>query len=369
MKIVQILPSLYMGGGEKFAVDLCNELAKDRNNEVILCVLSKVNNSMQLLSTINSNVEFISFEKNVGFNYKILFKLYQFLKEKKPDVVHTHMRSLIYATYSIVRLKTPFIHTFHTLAHKEAATYLKQILFHMIFAFFNVRPVSITHSVLKSVQKTFGKRYNILINNGVSSLRKSDQFANVQLEIDSYKQDKDTKIFMNVARVTKVKNQLLLIETFKKLKKENVNAVLILIGSLSNEIEYAKKCQKTAKDSDNIYFLDEKNNVGDYIYCSDVICMSSLYEGLPLVILEAMSMGKPIISTPVGGIPDVIDSGINGFLSKDMSVEEYSHVIYKIMQKTFNNEKEIEMIFKEKYSMKICKNEYQKLYESVLNNK
>lgn len=366
MKIVQILPSLYMGGGEKFAVDLCNELAKDQNNEVILCVLSKVNNSMQLLSTINSNVEFISLEKNVGFDYKIFFKLYQFLKEKKPDVVHTHMRSLMYATFSIVRLKTPFIHTFHTLADKEARTYLKQSVFHVLFSFFHVRPVSITRSVLESVQKTFGRKYNILINNGVSSLKKSDRFSNVRLEIDSYKQDEDTKIFMSVARVTEVKNQLLLIETFKKFKKDDVNAVLILIGSLSNEIDYAKKCQKTAQDIDNIYFLDEKNNVGDYIYCADVICMSSLYEGLPLVILEAMSMGKPVISTPVGGIPDAIDSGINGYLSKDMSVEEYSHMVYKIIQKPFHNEKEIEMIFREKYSMEICKNEYQKLYESVL---
>jgi len=366
MKIVQVLPSLYMGGGEKFAVDLCNELAKDNTNDVTLCVISKVDDSMQLLSTIDAKVKFVTLEKNAGFDYKIFFRLYQFLRERNPDIIHTHMRSLMYSTLSIMRLKIPFIHTFHTLAHKEASTYIKQKFFHFLFSIFDVTPVSITPMVQESVQKTFGNKYNVLINNGVSPLEKSEDFAKVKSEINGYKQNEDTTIFMNVARVTKVKNQLLLIETFKRLKEKNVNAILIIIGALANEIDYAIECQKSAKDCDNIYFLDEKYNVGDYIYCSDVVCMSSVYEGLPLVILESMSMGKPVVSTAVGGIPDVIIEGINGYLSKDMSIDEYTDIIDKIIKQPLKDKKEIKNIFREKYSMEICKSEYQKLYRSLV---
>ena len=362
MKIVQILPSLYMGGGEKFTVDLCNELAKDTTNEVILCVISKVDDSMQLLSALNSKVKFVSLDKNIGFDYKIFFKLYQFLKFEKPDIVHTHMRSLMYVTLSIIMLKVPFIHTFHTLANKEASSFMKQKFFKSLFSYFNATPVAITPAVQESIKNIFGKKFDNLILNGVTALQKSNKFEDVKNEIELYKQNIDTKVFINIARINNVKNQVLLIETFKQLKEKNVNAILIIVGSLSHTPVYSKECKVLAGNMNNIYFLDEKNNVGDYLFCADALCLSSVYEGLPLVILEAMSLGKPVLSTPVGGIPDVVKEGVNGYLSKDMSVDGYVDIIKKILKKPFDNQKDIERIFKENYSMEICKNEYQKLY-------
>lgn len=364
MKIAIISPSLHMGGGEKFAVELANELANNKNNKVTLCIISKIHQEMILLQSIHKNVHLVSMQKDNGFDYKILFKLEKFLKINKFDLVHTHLRGLRYTSWSILRLKhIKYIHTFHTLVREEASSFLYQIFLKFCFTKLKVIPVAITLEVLKGIQDFFGKQHNTMILNGVAPLKKSDNFQKVYHEISSYKEDKNTKVFINVARVTKVKNQKLLIETFKNIQEKTI---LLIIGSLENEPIYAQECQKLAGGSSNIFFLGEKNNIGDYMYHADALCLSSIYEGLPLVILEAMSMGKPTLSTNVGGIPDVIINTQNGYLSQDLSLTSYHNTIIKFIKMPIINKEKIYLTFQKKYSMNICSNQYYNLYKEKL---
>jgi len=365
MKIAIIVPSLHMGGGEKFAVDLSNELSKDPNNHVTLCVISKISKKMILSSIINPNINLISINKEEGFDYKVLFKLKKIIKENRFDVVHTHLRSLFYSSWSIFTIKKMnYVHTFHTLVEKEVKSYLYKILLKLFFNHFKVTPIAITPEVLKGIQRTFGKNHKTMILNGVSPLKKTHKFQAVKKEISSYKKNSETKVFMNIARVSEVKNQKLLIESFKHLNK---NAILIIIGSLQNEPKYAKESQELAKMSNNIFILGEKNNIGDYLYCCDALCLSSTFEGLPLVILEAMSIGKATLSTNVGGIPDVIINNVNGYLSQGMLREQYIDILNKSINNSPINSEEIFSLFKKKYSMEICKNHYYKLYQTIVN--
>ena len=361
MKIMQILPSLHMGGGEKFAVDLCNEQAKLKH-DVTLCVIGELDDSMRLVNMINTKVNIISLDKKMGFDFQIFYKLYKLIKEVNPDIVHMHLRAFTYSLLSMLLLKNQFIHTFHTLAEKETAGKIKRLIYVFFLSRKNVTPVSITTMVEKSVHKRFGEIGNTLISNGVTPLVITDNFSSVKNEISKYKFNDDTKVFINVARVTKVKNQKLLIDTFKRLKEENINVILIVVGSLNNEKEYADSCLKSAKNMNNVFFLDEKENVSDYIACSDIFCLSSHFEGLPLTILESMSLGKVTLATPVGGIPDVIMNGKNGILSKDNSLDAYINIVRKSITHNFMREKDIINLFEEKYSMSICENKYNTLY-------
>jgi len=364
MKIAIVLPSLNMGGGEKFAVDLSNELAKDSNNQVTLCVLSKINKNMILVQNINSDVSLISLNKSSGFDYKILFTLQKFLKNNQFNIVHTHLRSILYSTWSILTIKdVHFIHTFHTLINKEVNSYIKKISLKTFFTHFNVTPVAITPKVREGLEKYFKIQQPNMILNGVSPLKKSNNFKETQKEVFAFKKDIHTKVFINIARVTKVKNQKLLIEAFSEIHK---NAILIIIGSLDNEPSYAKECQQLAQNFPDIFLLGEKNNAGDYLLCSDALCLSSIYEGLPLVILEAMSLGRPTLSTNVGGIPDVIHNSINGYLSANMSIDAYVEIINEFIDNSTIEQEKIYSIFRKNYSMSICKDHYYNLYKNTL---
>lgn len=85
-------------------------------------------------------------------------------------------------------------------------------------------------------------------------------------------------------------------------------------GVLFNE---CKKYAESLRLENNITFVGYQNNPYPYLYQSDVLLMSSIYEGTPMSALEAMSLGKPIISTPTDGLTDLIKLNETGFYSND----------------------------------------------------
>ena len=364
MKIIQILPSLHTGGGEKFAIDLSNELNKN-GNEVIICVLDKLENDLNLLKMVNSNVKIISLNKTSSFSFKTMLNLYSFIKKEKPDVIHTHLRALIYSIFVILFIKIPVIHTIHNLANKEISKRFQKI--HKIFfKYFGVIPVSISDTVRESTFNLYGKQFDKLVYNGVSPLQTTNKLENIKKELTNYKLTPNTKIVLNIGRIIKQKNQLMLIEIINEMIKENHDIILLIIGSKETDKDYFKKCLEKVKFENNIKFLGIKENVSDYIYLSDVFCLSSIYEGLPLVILETMSLGKQIVSTPAGGVIDVIKDSQNGFLTKTFDKNDLKLKLLEALKKPCNNEL-ITKIFNENYSMEICMRNYKNIYMREIN--
>jgi len=359
MKIVHIVPSLNMGGAEKLAVDLCNELSVE--NEIHLCVLDRIDDSMILIEQVDTKVNFHSMNKTKGYSFTTMWKLFVWLKKLQPDVIHTHLRALVYSSLYILFSRTPIVHTVHNLAHKETGGRVRR-LYSLLFNRFNVTPVSISHMVQKSVQEVYGNSHSQLVYNGVRALEKSPAFSGVQQEVEGYKTDRNTKVLLSVGRIGEQKNYLMMIDVVKELNESGANLLLLLIGSTTNEPQYASKCLKASKSAENIHFLGEKSNVGDYMHIADAFCLSSSYEGLPLVILEAMSVGVPILSTPAGGIPDVVENGVNGFICEGFTKEDYRPLLKKIDDLTPEYRSESMRKYEQNYSMHICMTNYLNLY-------
>jgi glycosyltransferase involved in cell wall biosynthesis len=362
---MHILPSLYTGGAEKFCIDLCNELSNNSEDEIYLCSLEKLNNKQQIMyEKIGDNVHFFSMNKE-GKQPTLIFDLVKMLQEKKPDITHTHLRAQLFSALGLIRAKIPNIHTVHSLAHKET-TKSKRMIYNFLYHYFKFTPVAISPEVLKSVQKEYSKEFNLLIENGVQKLQPTNKFDETKKYIATLKKDSNTKIFVNIGRVYPVKNQKLLISAFDRLLDEGVDAHLLIIGSRQIVPEYAREAEEMIRHKDKIHFLDEKSNIADYLMLADAFCLSSQYEGLPMTILEAMSIGLPTIATPVGGIPDIIIDKENGFISKDMSVESFTDVMREFLNYPVLDKKRIIEIFDQNYSIANTAKKYHTLYKSIL---
>lgn len=319
MKILQILPDLYVGGAQSFTVSLCNELAK--NHDVTLCVLFPVDENTFMLPRLSPSVKLISLNKKVGLDFGIFFKIFKIVQKGDYDVVHTHLRALFYTSLTLILLRPKLFHTVHNMADKETGKMQRKI-YNLLFNYCSATPVGISAKVLKSVQAEYGSHFTQSIDNGITPPKCSADIDNVKNEVNSYKKDADTKIFVTIGRIEEQKNHLMMVKVFNKLQEEGKNFTLLLIG----EDPYPEKpilSQLKSIASPNIHFLGAKNNVADYLSCADVFCLSSLYEGLPITLLEAMAMGVIPVCTPAGGIVDVIRHGENGFLSSDISENSY----------------------------------------------
>jgi glycosyltransferase involved in cell wall biosynthesis len=128
---------------------------------------------------------------------------------------------------------------------------------------------------------------------------------------------------LNIALIGTIeerKGQDILINAVEKLKDEIDLNVLMIGKPLFGNSKYSRRIKKQCVENDlPIKFVGERGDVLNLIQVIDVLCVPSLWEGLPRVILEAMAASKPVIASAVGGIPDMVDDGKTGLLfeSKD----------------------------------------------------
>lgn len=351
-----------MGGAEIFSVDLSNNLSY--NNDVSICVLYDFNNG-SLFQKINKNINVYSLNKRLGFDLLIFFKVWKLIIQINPDVIHTHGTPLFYSLFVILAKKCVVFHTLHNLAKNESI-FLIRLFYRIYFKFFKVIPVSISPIVRQSTINYYGENFSNFINNGITKPSFSDSLKTVKTQISNLKKDNDTTVFINVARLYPQKNQELLVRCFNNLYNEGHNVILVILGADTTlDGNYGKSIKKNVPP--NVFLLGQVNNPCDYLYCSDIFILSSLYEGLPLSLLEALSLGKYCVSTPAGGVVDVIINDKIGLVSDTFEIESFEKVVikstsnYKLVDTEY-----ITSYYKNEYSMKMCSDKYFKLYSKYV---
>ena len=363
MKILEIVFSLTSGGAERFVVDLCNRYSKDTSNEIILLTLLDMNKfgNGHYLHDLSRNVRHINTNGLRGYSLKNLWMTYRIIKREKPDVVHAHCGILVLFLPSVFYRKIVYVHTIHSLVQRYSPGKIKTVISRFLYKKGLVIPITISKICHQSYYDFYGLSNDIQIDNGREQLVLTDLFPKVREEIDGYIKKQDTPIFIHVARHHPVKNHERLFKTFEKLEKENVDFQLIVIGDNYGELE------KKYRNSKHIHLLGAKNNVGDYMSLADFFVLTSDAEGLPITLLEAMSLGVIPVCTPAGGVVDVIRNGENGFLSKEIDDDMfYDSVCQALNNRQLINKENIINEFKSKYSMETCATRYYKVYQQKI---
>lgn len=363
MKIIQMIYSLCSGGAEKFVVDLSNQLAV-MGHDVILCMLrddtdGKLTFNKQFL---NSKVRFHSMKFERVFSLGKAMQVEAFIRKMNPNVVHCHLNVVPYVfKMALLNRKIKFFHTLHSVAENTAGVGIQYYINRFYYSRNMIRPVCISRLCQESYEKYYSLHNAPWVDNGRAFVAASSRQEEVRQEIGSYKVSKNTKVFTHVARFNVLKNQHLLVDSFNKLSEAGCDFVLLVIGNGYDCEEGCKLQQSACKE---IHFLGEKNNVNDYLLCSDAFCLTSRFEGLPISLLEALSCGVTPICTSVGGIPDVISDGVNGFLASNQDIETYCEAVKRFMNCPLSRSELIEY-FNKNYSMRVCAKKYEKLYCNI----
>lgn len=275
-------------------------------------------------------------------------KLKKYLDEFKPDILHTNTEFVVgkFAYFYGKHRNIPLIYTFHTYWENYFKNYAEFV------------PTELTRFVGRSVSKYFLSRantiiapthrfaevvnsYNIKSNMTILPTGISDSFesydSNHEIEIKNrikslYPDYENKKILLYVGRVAKEKNLDFLLEAFKKIRENNENVILLIVGD-GPELNALKKTALKSKYSKEIiftgYFLREELG---YLYkMCDIFVFPSLTETQGLVTIEAMTMGLPVVAIGEMGTLDVMQGDNGGFMTKN-DVDEFTQKVSLLLQ-------------------------------------
>ncbi len=148
----------------------------------------------------------------------------------------------------------------------------------------------------------------------------------------------DDKIILHASNFRSVKRVVRLVEIMKIVVDANPNARLIIAGDGPTRIEVERKIEEL-KLCNNIHLLGIKSNMQEIMCSADVFALNSTLEGMPLVLLEAMSCKLPVLTTPAGGIPELVRPGKDGVVTKGYEKEEYAEELIKLLENDSKREK------------------------------
>lgn len=222
------------------------------------------------------------------------------LKHNDYDVIHIHSGS-IFSLYIVAKLakksgiKKVIVHShstgYNTFKHKIIKNVTENKMENYVDYFLACSEEAAKY---KFPTKVIQNRKFKIIKNGVD-INKFKFNNNKREEMRKEYKLEDKNVIINVGRFSKEKNQSFLLDVFKEIKRINPNSYLILIGGsgpLKEEIENKIKKYNLNKD---ILLLENINNVADFLQAADVFALPSIYEGFPVVAVEAQATGLPII--------------------------------------------------------------------------
>lgn len=360
MKIINVIPQLASGGGERFTIDLCNALAM-QGHEVFLVVFFPLDDHFGFYKNeLSDKVKLISLNKKIGFDITLALRLKKIIQEIAPDVVNTHLRAMLYIPLSIITIKAKFFHTVHNTAEVEAGGLIGGAIRKLLFKAGKVTPITISPESLASFEKYYGQTAPMVFNGRdiPESLEISD---GVRQEINEFKKTSTTKVLVQLARYTEVKRQDLMARVAKRLSDEGFDFIVLLIGRTEEKILNGVN----AANCHVCHVLGEKKNPLEYLKAADAFCLCSTYEGMPISLIEAMGVGAIPVCTPVGGIVNVVKNGETGFLSEDISEASYYNALKRFLMLSGNEIELMKEKVKEAYkpfTMQECASKYLELY-------
>ena len=250
------------------------------------------------------------------FNPLIVLHLAGILKNNNVDILHCHRHKMtVYGTLAAVIAKTPVVCT-HVHGLNRTRSWHRKLVNAVIY-----RRVHTVFGVAQAVCQ------DIIANNRIDPdkvmvLENSIDYNRFAYTDISHAQardllgiDRESFVFGTIGRLVPTKGLNCMLEAFALVKTEIIKARLVIIGTGPLESKLRHQTRKLGIE-ESVYFTGYRNDITRCIHGLDCFVLSSIAEGMPRVIIEAMAAGVPCISTDVGGIPEVINSPDVGVITR-----------------------------------------------------
>jgi glycosyltransferase involved in cell wall biosynthesis len=369
IKILITIRQGKIGGGESHVLELVKHLNKALYVPIVLSFTDG-----PMITQLNEwgvKTHIIYTEK--PFNFFVWKKVYRFLIEEKIELIHAHgTRANSNVFWAAKKLKLPIIYTVHGWSfHQDQNLLVKTIrkAGERLLISQSDKVICVSNSNYEEGKSAIGLNKAVVINQGIDleKFNPRKNFGDIKKELNIAA---DETLVGYIARVTIQKDPITLIKSVAEVLKKTSKIKFLIVGNgdlKDSSIELAKKL----KVDSHIIFQDFRQDTPNVLSGIDIYCLPSLWEGLPIGLLEAMAMEKAIVATPVDGTREVVKNGFSGILVQQQSPIELANAIIH-----FHNNKDIIQLYgknaresiEKRFEVRRMVNEVEEIYSTLLKN-
>ena len=331
---------LHISSGDLWAgaeVMIFNLLKKLKDYPDLKIIVMSLNEGVLTEKLRSTGIEIHVIPETTHSFLSIFLKTFNLLKGRRLDIIHSHrykenlLGLLLAKSIRVERL----ISTIHGLSEpllygengKTLDSWKTKMDYFILKSYFT-KVISVSQEIKKVlIQKNCFKEKKInVIYNGIeipesihSIIQSSNQSANAHFHIGT------------VGRLVPVKDFDLFLKIAAELKKKTENIRFSILGDGPLRGELIQKAIELGI-GDSVEFLSPLTNPFPYYQSLDLYLNTSLHEGIPLSILEAMACRKPVVALNVGGIPEIISHGENGVLIDRHKQKEFVYLCIKLIK-------------------------------------
>lgn len=367
MKIIHLLDSLNRGGAEMLALDICrNAKANDLDLIFLTTGCGTLKEDFQ-----TSGVEFIEFKRDLPIDFKVVFQLRNIIKSRKIDVIHTHQAVEAIHTYLAAKgTKTKIILTHHGFIPDKKNLYaLRFLLPHVL------QNVVVSRALLQWYQEKMKLNFPAntqVIYNGVDAERLNWKGENLKTELGL---PKNSILFGMIGNFycDPRKDQATICKALPKVFAEIENANFVFVGKIANGAEdkfeeCVKICQESGIDN-RVFFLGVRPDIPKVLSSLDIFVLSSLHEGLPIAVLEAMLAEIPCVLSDIEPLLEVSKNGEFAEIFETQNAEDLAEKLIKLAENQTSRlelAKQAKIHAEENFSIEAHIANLKTLYESIV---
>lgn len=367
IKLLQITHDLAIGGLQQVVVNICRSIDREKFDVTVLC-LRYLGEFVPQIEELGIKVIFLPQREDGKTDHFSFLKVAKVLKGEKIDIIHTHntqpfLDGTLAAIMSGVKA---VIHTDHCRSFPDKKRYMfaEWLMSHYAYKVVGVSDHT-TENLVKYEHIT--RKKLMTIPNGID-ISKYD----TEIDRDAKKNDIGINnsgfiIGMGV-RLSKQKGITYLLKSMPEIINAFPDITLVIAGDGEERVNLEKETTDL-NINDNVIFTGPRLDIHELLKLFDLYVLPSIFEGLPMVLLESMAAGCPIVATDVGGNSTAIKHRINGSLVESENPKAFAEEVIHVLNDEDLRRQYIEkshVMMKELFSADIMTRQYENLYLKAL---
>ncbi len=264
------------------------------------------------------------------FDWGTVKRLKLLVQTHKIQILHCHeAKSRLYGVIVSRLTGVPLISTQHVWTGQDWKTRMAE----MVDAgclHFSAKVIAVSSQAVKSLKRVLiPSRLIETIINGIDLEQFSGTSGKSGLKA-SLGIPANIPVIGTVGRLEIDKGRELLIEAARRVTDTGREAIYLIVGD-GTEMENLQSMARNLGLADRILFTGYEQDVRPFLEIMDIFVVPSRSEGTPMALLEAMLMGKPVVVTPVGGVPDVVKNGVNGIVLRERNAAQLAEGLLTIL--------------------------------------